>query len=318
MTARSPLNLSFSQNVKSYFLRHFQTMVGALGRLYGNPVASFMTVLVIGVALALPALLQLMVNNGTQLGDRWENVYDLSVFMSDDASLDSVQRWADQLPDDPAIAETQVVSASQALEKFKQNPDFGATINTLEENPLPHLVVVRPETDHTDNEAIRQLKLSLEAYEETSLVQSDGVWVQRFNHLVDIMRRSVASAFALLALAVLLIVGNTIRLDIENRRDEIIVTKLVGGSNGFIRRPFLYYGAWYGLTGGLCALLIVVTVVLLLRGPVMELANLYASDFRLKPLSLTQSLGLVLVGTSLGWLGALLAAQRHIRAIEPR
>lgn len=318
MTARSPLNLSFSQNVKSYFLRHFQTMVGALGRLYGNPVASFMTVLVIGVALALPALLQLMVNNGTQLGDRWENVYDLSVFMSDDASLDSVQRWADQLPDDPAIAETQVVSASQALEKFKQNPDFGGTINTLEENPLPHLVVVRPETDHTDNEAIRQLKLSLEAYEETSLVQSDGVWVQRFNHLVDIMRRSVASAFALLALAVLLIVGNTIRLDIENRRDEIIVTKLVGGSNGFIRRPFLYYGAWYGLTGGLCALLIVVTVVLLLRGPVMELANLYASDFRLKPLSLTQSLGLVLVGTSLGWLGALLAAQRHIRAIEPR
>ena len=318
MTKRSPLKLSFSQNVKSYFLRHFQTMVGALGRLYGNPVASCMTILVIGVALALPAVLQLVVNNGTQLGDRWENVYDLSVFMKDDTDLESVKEWADELLQNPAVAETRVVSATTALENFRQNPDFGATINTLEENPLPHLVVVRPEPEHTENQAIEALKAQLQAHTDANLVQSDGVWVQRFNRLVEIMRRSVASAFALLALAVLLIVGNTIRLDIENRRDEILITKLVGGSNGFIRRPFLYYGAWYGLAGGCCALIIVIAIVLLLRGPVMELAGLYASDFRLKSLNLTQSLGLLVVGTGLGWLGAWIAAQRHIRAIEPR
>ncbi|MEM7283880.1 MAG: permease-like cell division protein FtsX [Pseudomonadota bacterium] len=318
MTSRNPLQLSVGQTIKNYFLRHFQTFLGTMGRLYANPVASLMTILVIGVALALPALLQMMVNNGTRLSGQWNNVYDISVFMSEGTSIDSARSYSQELISHDAIITTKVIPADDALERFKNNPDFGASVETLDVNPLPHVVVVTPAPTHTGTQSIADLKAQLQGEPNVDVVQSDGVWINRLNKLVEILKRSVASAFGLLALAVMLIVGNTIRLDIENRREEIIITKLVGGSNGFIRRPFLYFGAWYGFAGGVCALLVVMGVGLLLDGPVAELASLYGSDFALGYLSPWEALGLIGVGTLLGWLGAWLAAQRHLHAIEPR
>ena len=318
MSSRNPLQLSVGQIIKSYLLRHFQTFLGTMGRLYANPIASLMTILVIGVALALPALLQMMVNNGARLSGQWKNVYDISVFMSEGTPIESVSTYAGNLIGHDAIVTTKVIPADDALRRFKDNPDFGASVDTLDVNPLPHVVVVTPASTHTDTQSIADLKNELQEHSDVDLVQSDGVWVNRLNKLVEILKRSVASAFGLLALAVMLIVGNTIRLDIENRREEIVITKLVGGSNGFIRRPFLYFGAWYGFAGGVCALLVVIGVGLLLDRPVTELAGLYGSDFSLSYLSPLEAVGLVGISTLLGWLGACLAAERHLRAIEPR
>jgi cell division transport system permease protein len=150
------------------------------------------------------------------------------------------------------------------------------------------------------------------------IVQLDTEWVSRFNAILDIVRRVVLLAAGLFALGILVIVGNTIRLDIENRRDEIEVTKLVGGSDAFVRRPFLYNGIWYGLGGGLIAWLIVAVVVFVLSDPVQRIAGLYGSSFRLQGLGLPGWLALMAGGIGLGWLGSFIAATRELRGIEPK
>lgn len=293
-------------------------MVGALGRLYSHPVGSLMTILVIGVALALPTMLQILVANGTALGSRWDNVLDMSVYMKVDTKLAQTEDLATAVERWKEVSLVNVISADEALESFRQQADFGDAIDALDENPLPHVLVVRPADNYSDGDAIADLKNRLESNNQVELVQSDSVWIMRFNTLLEIAKRSVASAFVLLALAVILIVGNTIRLDIENRRDEIVVTKLVGGSDAFIRRPFLYYGCWYGFAGGICAWGVMMGILWALNAPIQELAELYGSQFRLQPLSWRESLTLLGVGTFLGWLGAWFAAQRHMNLIEPQ
>jgi cell division transport system permease protein len=150
------------------------------------------------------------------------------------------------------------------------------------------------------------------------IVQLDTEWVSRFNAILDVVRRVVLLAAGLFALGILVIVGNTIRLDIENRRDEIEVTKLVGGSDAFVRRPFLYNGVWYGLGGGAIAWLIVAVVILVLSDPVQKIAGLYGSGFSLHGLGAEGSLALVGGGIVLGWLGSFIAATRELRGIEPK
>ena len=149
-------------------------------------------------------------------------------------------------------------------------------------------------------------------------MQLDTEWVSRFNAILDVVRRVVFLAAGLFALGILVIVGNTIRLDIENRRGEIEVTKLVGGSDAFVRRPFLYNGVWYGLGGGAIAWLIVALVVFVLADPVQRIAGLYGSGFALHGLDAVSSLVLVAGGALLGWLGSFIVATRELRDIEPK
>jgi cell division transport system permease protein len=149
------------------------------------------------------------------------------------------------------------------------------------------------------------------------IVQLDTAWVNRLNAILETVRRGLVVAAALLALGVMVIVGNTIRLDIQNRRAEIEVTKLVGGSDAFVRRPFLYNGIWYGLGGGITAWIITAAVIAILREPIGRLAGLYGSAFQLGGLDPRATLILLGGGIVLGWLGSYLAATRHLRAIEP-
>ena len=162
------------------------------------------------------------------------------------------------------------------------------------------------------------LTTELRGLEGVDIVQLDTAWVSRFNAILDVVRRVVLLAVGLFALGVLVIVGNTIRLDIENRRDEIEVTKLVGGSDAFVRRPFLYIGLWYGLGGGLIAWLVVTVVIAVLGEPVQRIAGLYGSSFELRGLGLEGSAALLLGGITLGWVGSFIAATRELRGIEPK
>jgi cell division transport system permease protein len=209
------------------------------------------------------------------------------------------------------------VAADAALKEFREFSGFGAALDALTDNPLPHALIVHPAPDYTSPSAVDGLKRHLQNWPEVDLVQVDTEWVKRFHTMLDVLRRVLGLVAALLALGVVVIVGNTIRLDIENRRAEIEVTKLVGGSDAFVRRPFLYTGFWYGLVGGALACGLVGLGAWLLQEPVNRLAGLYGSDFRLSGLDPRTIAGLLGGGALLGWLGSWLAASRHLRAIEP-
>jgi len=192
---------------------------------------------------------------------------------------------------------------------------FGEALDALDENPLPHALVVRPRGGATAD--IAPLSQALEALPETYLVQLDTEWVARLRGILLLLGRVVDLVTVLLGLAVVLVIGNTIRLEINNRSTEIEVMKLVGGTDGFIRRPFLYLGVVYGLAGAVFAAALLLLALLLLRAPVAALATLYASSYSLAGLTLGETLALLGGGAALGWAGAWLAAARHLRAIEP-
>jgi cell division transport system permease protein len=303
--------------VGTYFARHAQTLVGSLGRLARKPFSTFMTAAVIGIALALPVALHLVVENGRALAGRLDTGTDVSVFLKKEIELDVARRIAGELESREDVGEVELIPADAALERFRARSGFGEAIEALDENPLPHALVVRPAEGRTQPADVEALATVLRALPEADIVQDDLQWVRRFNAILEIVRRTVLLATVLFGTAVLVVVGNTIRLDIEGRRDEIVIIKLIGGSNGFVRRPFLYTGIWYGLAGGLIALLVVTVAVLWVSGPVERLAALYNSDFSLRSLSVAAGAALLAAGGLLGWIGSWIAAARHLRAVEP-
>jgi len=301
-----------------WFERHLQTMVGSLGRLWQQPFAALLTVLVIGIALALPACLHVLVQNVRAASGGWNNALDVSVYMKQSASLDDTKSIADRVKKRRDVAEVKVVAADDALAEFRRNSGFGEALDALKDNPLPHALIVRPAETFRDPVHVETLTAELKLLPGVDAVQLDTEWVSRFNAILDVVRRIVFLAAGLFALGILVIVGNTIRLDIENRRGEIEVTKLVGGSDAFVRRPFLYNGVWYGLGGGAIAWLVVTAVILMLGEPVQRIAGLYGSGFALRGLDAESSLVLIAGGALLGWLGSFIVATRELRGIEPQ
>ena len=298
--------------------RHLQTLVGSLGRLWQQPFSALLTVLVIGIALALPACLHVLVQNVRAASGGWSNALDVSVYMKPGTSLDDTKRAAERIGKRRDVASVAVVKADDALAEFRRNSGFGEALDALKDNPLPHALIVRPAQEFRGPGQVGGLVAELKRLPGVDIVQLDTEWVSRFNAILDIVRRIVLLAAALFALGILVIVGNTIRLDIEYRRDEIEVTKLVGGSDGFVRRPFLYSGAWYGLGGGLIAWLVVAVVILILGEPVRRIAGLYGSNYALQGLGAAGVGALVIGGIALGWLGSYIAATRELRGIEPK
>jgi len=217
----------------------------------------------------------------------------------------------------PEVQSVQLVTPDEALQEFSRHSGFAGVLDALDENPLPAVLVVLPASDYTDPAAASTLRDRFSRLPETELAQLDLQWVQRLAAILDIARRGILITGCLLALAVLLMIGNTIRLEIQNRREEILVTKLIGATNGFVRRPFLYCGIWYGICGAIIAWLLVETGFWLLSEPVANLAGLYQSDFRLETLPFQLLWVLVMGGMCLGLLGSWLAVGRHLDAIEP-
>jgi cell division transport system permease protein len=272
--------------------------------------------MVIAIALALPAALRVLVNNADLLSDSWEGAADFTVYLGMDVGDDQAQALADDVRKRDDVAEVTLISRAQALEEFRARSGFGEALEALEENPLPHTLVVRPAGGAAGD--IEQLVRALDERAETDLVQVDTQWVARLRGMLKLIARIIDIVTVLVGLAVALVIGNTIRLEINNRSSEIEVMKLVGGTDGFIRRPFLYLGLWYGAAGALAAALLLFVALSLLRNPVSALAGLYASGYELAGLTPREILTLVAGGAALGWAGAWLAAFRHLQAIEPK
>lgn len=303
--------------LSTWLTRHASTSLGALGRLSRQPFASLMIVLVIGVTLALPAAINVVVKNAQTVSGSWDNALDFSVYLKLDLPADEADNLAVLLRQRADIDSVELITSDEALAEFKQQSGFGDALDQLGDNPLPHALVVRPSPGNS-GESLTLLQEEIGNLPETELVQADTEWVQRFHAILDIVRQAIAIGAALLGIAIIVVVGNTIRLDIENRRDEIEVTKLIGASNAFVRRPFLWTGFWYGLLGGTFALLLVQYGLYLLKDPVARLAGLYQGKLSVTSLSLAESGAIIGTAVFLGLFASWVTAARHMRRIEPK
>jgi len=296
---------------------HTSTAVAALGRLARQPFASLMIILVIAVTLALPAAINLIVKNARTVSGSWDNALDFAVFLKQPVTIDEAEALGRLIGQRADVESVQFISADDALAEFRQQSGFGEALDQLPDNPLPHTLVVRPGPGNTSASLVL-LQEEIGNLPESDHVQVDTEWVQRFHAILDIVRQAIAIGAALLAVAIVVIIGNTIRLDIENRRNEIEVTKLIGATNAFVRRPFLWSGFWYGLFGGLMALALVYYGLYLLSGPVTRLAGLYQSQIAVSSLELSEAAAIIGVGVFLGLFGSWITAARHMRRIEPK
>ena len=299
-----------------WLLRHVSTAIGSLGRLSRQPFASLMIILVIGVTLALPAAMHLVIKNAQLISSSWDNALDFSVYLNSDVSDEAASRLADIVSQRADVERVTLITSEQALQEFREESGFGAALEHLPDNPLPHTLVVRPAASNTEV-SMGLLNEELGNLPEADFVQVDTEWVRRFHAILDILERAIAIGAALLAAAIVVIIGNTIRLDIQNRYQEIIVTKLIGATDAFIRRPFLYGGVWYGLLGGITSWLIVEIGFLAISGPLARLNLLYMSDMNLITFSFQDFIILIASSTLLGLAGSWIAVARHLNQIEP-
>ncbi len=295
---------------------HGRAAVGALGRLSRTRLASAMTTGVLGIALALPATFLLLLQGVEGVTAEWDGGASLSLFIESGTEESDYRVFADELRERAAIRSTEVITPEAAAEEFSARSGMRDALDLLDENPLPPVVIVVPAPD-LDAAGLQALGKELQSLELVDVARLDLEWVQRLHAIMDLLRRAVWLVAALLAVTVVLVVGNTIRLAIENRREEIVITKLIGGTDAFIRRPFLYEGVWYGAFGGLLAALLVEVVRLSLAAPAADLATLYAAEPLLHGLGLHGLVRLLAAGIGLGLVGSWLAVGRHLAAIEP-
>ena len=295
---------------------HARVFFFSLGKLVKHPSSSLLTAAVIGIALALPAALHLAVNNFQRLAYTWQNDLQLSLFLKDSVDEARGRELTQQLATRDGVKAARYISREQSAAEFRELSGFGEVLDLLQHNPLPAVIVVSPDATRSAAQ-VTALAQQLAELPEVELSQMDQQWLQRLQSLLSILERVVMMAAALLGVAVLVIVGNTLRLDIEARRDEIVVMKLIGAPDGFIRRPFLYGGCWLGLLGGWFALLLLTVGLAVLQAPAHELAALYQSDFSVQGPGLITVLTIIAGGVLLGLVGAWWTVTRHLAAIEP-
>lgn len=298
------------------FTQHLGVMRNVLRRMFASKLAGFFNILAIGIAISLPAGMYALLQNAQGLIAQFSGTPQISLFLSLDAKTEDVDRLRKRLAQHPGITRVEFITRTEALEKLKRSTGLDDVIGSLNQNPLPDAFIVYPKQGEA--ESLDTLRGDLAKWAKVEHAQLDSDWAYKLEALLKFGRFAVAILASLLSLALITITFNTIRLQILTRRDEIEVAKLIGATNSFIRRPFLYFGALQGLLGGIAAWLIVTAGLLLLNRPLGALSQLYTSQFALHALSAGDSLSLLLFSVYLGWLGAWLSVARHLSQIEPR
>jgi cell division transport system permease protein len=302
--------------VHVWLLRHLQTLIGTLDQMARAPLATVLTLAVLGITLALPAGLAVALDNLERLGGGWQRGAQISLFLKREVSEAGALKLAQQIRAMSGVITVEHISRAAALEEFRRQSGFGAALDALRDNPLPAVLVVRPVSD--DPAAAEELRGRLAALPGVDLAELDLAWLKRLAAILDIAERAILILAGLLGSAVLLIVGNTTRLAVISRRDEIEVIGLVGGTAAFIRRPFLYNGLLQGFAAGLLAWLLVTLSVWLVSGPVEQLTSLYGTPTGLRGLGLGGGLTLAVTGSTLGWFGARVAVGWQLRRFDRR
>jgi cell division transport system permease protein len=302
--------------MRSWLRQHRQAIAAAVGKIAAQKSAAALNVLVIGIALALPAggyALLASVRSATA-GAALEP--QLSVFLRVEATRAEAQALGAKLKADARVREVRFVTREQALKELQTIEGLAEVVAALNNNPLPDAFVLRPKSD--DPAAVEALAGAVRTLPAVALVQADSAWARRLGALAGTARLAIALLAALLALGLVAITFNTIRLQILTQRAEIEIAKLIGATDAFIQRPFFYLGGVQGLAGGLVALAIVWGSLSALNVGITELAESYGSGFRLVPLSPADALSVVLFSGGLGWFGAFLSVSKYLREIEPK
>ncbi len=302
----------------TFWLHHAQQCIGSLGELARYPFASLMTMAVLGLSLTLPATLYVIVKNTDSVGANFQNASEITVFLRQDLDDQAVTTFAKRIELNPAVAEIKLIEKEAALAEFREQSGFGEALETLDSNPLPDVLLVTPHANHRAPAAAEALLQELKQQREVDEARLDVGWLQRFEAIVQLIRDGFLGLALLLCIAVVLIVGNTIRLNISSKRDEIMVMKLVGATDAYIQRPFLYTGLWYGIVGGIITWLATAALLWWLSGAVRSIADLYESQFRLMGLNLAEMGVIWGLAIGLGLLGSHIAVRKHVRAIEPQ
>ncbi|MCC2617167.1 permease-like cell division protein FtsX [Aestuariibacter halophilus] len=311
-------HISMLQRLMMFFVSHVRQALGSLGELWRAPAASLMTIGVLGLSITLPSTLYVMVKNAEQLSAGWEQASEISLFLRQDTRPADVQQLITRLSLWPEIDSLVHISKADALEEFKQLSGFGDALTHLDSNPLPDVILVTPTERHASPSSASRLLDKLRKEREVELGKLDIEWLERLHGFLGIARDVVGVVALLLFLAVVLIIGNTIRLNISNKRDEILVMKLVGATDAFIHRPFLYTGFWYGLLGGILAWFAVSLLLWWVDGSIRYVSSLYQSPFELSGLSASDLLLMLAMSVMLGLAGSMISVHRHVREIEPR
>jgi cell division transport system permease protein len=300
----------------NWLLAHFDTLRESLVRLARQPFATGLNVIVIGIALSLPVGFYLGIDNLQTFSRQLSSDPQVSIFMAMDAGQADVSAVERRLRAHPEVGRVDFIAREQALAKLKWSAGLADVLADLERNPLPDAFVVTARSN--DPATLEALRDQAGRWPKVEHVQLDAEWARRLDAALEVGRLLVTLLAALLALALVAVTFNTIRLQILTRRDEIEVSKLIGATNPFIRRPFLYLGALQGLAGGCAAWAIVTLAMLVLNIQLAELATLYGTAFKLEPLDAADSAMLLVFSAALGWLGAWLSVSRHLWQIEPR
>jgi cell division transport system permease protein len=298
-------------------MQHAQACIYSMGQLFKHPLNTLLTTAVVGIALSLPAGFYLLLENCQRVASNWDNSSEISLFLKLEVNEKRTLALMEELRQTQGVVTVDYISSDAALLEFQKQTGLSQAMNALESNPLPAIILLQPALQEFSSIESDLLMQKLRTLPEVDTAQFDRQWIQRLFAIIEIVRQGVIVLSVLFALAVLLIVGNTIRLAIYNRRTEIEVNKLFGATEAFIQRPYLYSGLFHGAGGSFLAWLLLSLSLLLLDAPIARLAGLYSSDFKLHSLSIIECLLLFLGGGVLGLLGSWVSVQRHIKAIEP-
>lgn len=301
-----------------FFVSHFRQALSSLGELWRDPIASLMTIGVLGLSITLPSTFYVLVKNAEQISTGWDQASEITLFLQDDTEAKDVNQLITRLQLWPEVDTVVHISAQQGLNEFQQQSGLGDALDYLEENPLPDVILVKPGSKFTQPTAATKLLEKLEAERFVESGKLDIKWLERLHGFLNIAKEIIYAVALLLFLAVILIIGNTIRLNILSKRDEILVMKLVGATDAFIHRPFMYTGIWFGLLGGLIAWFAVIILLWWLDGSIVALTAQYEQQFDLTGMDAVTLLIMLGVSISLGLIGSMISVHRHVRSIEPR
>ena len=302
--------------MRNWIKRHLQVFFYTLGQFNQNRVNISMTVLALGIGFSIPLSMYSVVDSFSNIGGQWQERPQITLYLEKSIANEETEALQKKLRGDSRIEEVNYISAADGLKSFSAQFQFDQAIALLDENPLPSVFVIYP-VGSNDVESIANLTNEFSQHQHVSSAQYDFEWLQKLSAITSFLKRAVIVLASVIAVGLLLLIANTIRLEISTRRDEIDIIDQLGGTPAFISKPFLYMGLLEGLLGGLAAILISSLVLKLFGGPLLRLADLYGIIFNLPALRIDVIVVMLLSSGLLGWLSAKFTVSQHLRQLKP-
>jgi cell division transport system permease protein len=306
----------FKDKLQAYLALHAHALFSSLGRMLKTPFTSTMTIMVLAIAIALAGGFYLLLANVEQLTNSLEGSNQISLFLKQQVDDAEARKLADTIQQNPQVKSVKLLTKEDSLAEFKDFSGFGDAIKELDDNPLPTVIEVLPKNSLDSSEGLQQLVNQLKQLAQVDVAQLDMQWVRKLQSIVNLARSSMWLLSSMLSIAVLFVMGNTIRLELEGRREEVLISKLVGATHSFIQRPYLYTGFWFGFFAGTVAWIMVTTMMLILKQPIENLSMLYEKSYSVVFLSFFESIEMLFFSALLGVLGAWIVLHYQLRQMK--